>query len=208
MDDVFSIEIDDELTTSTTTTPQKKVDIYVSDLFEFYRRACRNDKWPEFLRALSKYTNISRFMKLRYAAGKWSLNLDGFRGVIDNSDLVASMYMDGGKRENKVLPYDDDNKITFVLVLGSVIIFRPPHKYRGKNEKWMRNLEFRVVIVDERVGDEAEEVVSDADVVAAGADDVVEEEEAAAAEVVPVVVVVDEVAAADDEEEQSVRFPS
>lgn len=70
MDDVFSIEIDDELTTSTTTTPQKKVDIYVSDLFEFYRRACRNDKWPEFLRALSKYTNISRFMKLRYAAGK------------------------------------------------------------------------------------------------------------------------------------------
>ena len=160
MDDVFSIEIDDELTTSTTTTPQKKVDIYVSDLFEFYRRACRNDKWPEFLRALSKYTNISRFMKLRYAAGKWSLNLDGFRGVIDNSDLVASMYMDGGKRENKVLPYDDDNKITFVLVEGSVLIFRPPLQCR--KEKWMRNLEYRVVAAD---------VVADAD----AADDVVEE---------------------------------
>ena len=182
MDDVFSIEIDDELTTST--TAQKKVDIYVSDLFELYRRACRNDKKPEYLTALSKFTNISRFMKLRYAAhvaGEWSLNLDGFRGVIDNCDLVASMYKDSGKRENKVLPYDDDNKITFVLVLGSVLIFRPPLKYRGK--KWMRNLEFRVVFVDDGVRDEEE------------------------AEVVPVVVVVDEVADADDEEEQSVRLP-
>ena len=189
-------------------------EIFIKDLWQLTLSCCRNDEWPEYRKFLSNnYTNITRTMKFRCHdndTNEYSLDLTGFRdqSSINDSDVVAPVYKDGGKKENKVLPYDDDNKITFVLVLGSVIIIRPPHKYRGKNEKWMRNLEFRVVIVDERVGDEAEEVVSDADVVAAGADDVVEEEEAAAAEVVPVVVVVDEVAAADDEEEQSVRFPS
>ena len=100
---------------------------------------------------------------------EYSLDLTGFRdqSTINNSDVVAPMYIDGGKKENKVLPYDDDNKITFVLVEGSVLIFRPPLQYR--RGKWMRNLEYRVV-------------AADAD---AGADDVVEEE------VVPVVAVVD-----------------
>ena len=177
--------------------PIDGTEIYIKDLWQLTLSCCRNDKWPEYRKFLSKFTNIPRHMRFRCHdndTNEYSLDLTGFRdqSTINNSDVVAPMYIDGGKKENKVLPYDDDNKITFVLVEGSVLIFRPPLQYR--KEKWMRNLEYRVVAVD------AEANVVDAD-------DVVEEEEAAAAEVVPVVVVVDEVAAADDEEEQSVCFP-
>ena len=198
--DVFSIEIVDG-----------KAEIFVSKLFEFYRRCCRNDKRPEFLRFLSKFTNIPRTMKLNLFEDWWALNLHGFRkqSEINNSDVVAPMYINGGKKENKVLPYDDDNKITFVLVEGSVLIFRPPLQCR--KEKWMRNLEYRVVAADvvadadaadDVVVEEVEEVevVVDAD----AADDVVEEE----AEVVPVVDADDgDEEAVEEEEEQSVRFP-
>ena len=141
-------------------------------------------------------------MKLSYNSNtdEWSLTLVGFRGKLNNNRTVASFYVNGGRSENKVVPY-----ATFELVVGSVIIFRPPPEYR--QDRFMRNLEFHVVAVD------AEANVVDAD-------DVVEEEEAAAAEVVPVVDAdtaddaVEEVeeaevvVVADDEEEQSVRFPS
>ena len=147
-------------------------------------------------------------MKLSYNSNtdEWSLTLVGFRGKLNNNRTVASFYVNGGRSENKVVPY-----ATFELVVGSVIIFRPPPEYR--QDRFMRNLEFHVVAVDADDEEEAE-VVPVVPVVDAGvvdADDVVEEEaeEEEAAEVVPVVVVVDEVAAADadDEEEQSVRFP-
>jgi hypothetical protein len=145
-------------------------EIFIKDLWQLTLSCCRNDEWPEYRKFLSNnYTNITRTMKLHCHdndTNKYSLDLTGIRdqSTINNSDVVAPMYINGGKKENKVLPYDDDNKITFVLVEGSVLIFRPPLQCR--KGKWMRNLEYRVV--------------------AAGADDVVEEEEAAA-EVVPVV---------------------
>ena len=147
-------------------------EIFGRDLLQCFRHACRNDEMPEYKRSLSNYTNIPRPWKFRCHdndTNEWSLDVTGFRdqSSINNSDVVAPLYKDGGKKENKVLPYDDDNKITFVLVEGSVLIFRPPLQYR--RGKWMRNLEYRVV-------------AADAD---AGADDVVEEE------VVPVVAVVD-----------------
>ena len=128
-----------------------------------------------------------------------SLTLDGCRCKdkdVENNQ-PASFYRNGGKKENKIAPEEK-----FTVQEGDVLIFRPPLQCR--KEKWMRNLEYRVVAAD---GD-------------AGADDVVEEEEAAAAEVVPVVDAdtaddaVEEVeeaevvVVADDEEEQSVRFPS
>ena len=145
---------------------------FIKDLWQLTLSCCRNDEWPEYRKFLSKFSNIPRHMRLRCHdndTNEYSLDLTGFRdqSTINNSDVVAPMYIDGGKKENKVLPYDDDNKITFVLVEGSVLIFRPPLQYR--RGKWMRNLEYRVV-------------AADAD---AGADDVVEEE------VVPVVAVVD-----------------
>ena len=144
-------------------------DIFIKDLWQLTLLCCRNDEWPEHRKFLSKFSNIPRYMKLRchdIDTNEYLLDLTGVRdqSTINNSNVVAPMYINGGKKENKVLPYDDDNKITFVLVEGSVLIFRPPLQCR--KGKWMRNLEYRVV--------------------AAGADDVVEEEEAAA-EVVPVV---------------------
>ena len=170
-----------------------EIEIPIRELFDYYRSCCVNDDMPEFLRALLNYNNLPRHMKLSYNSNtdEWSLTLVGFRGKLNNNRTVASFYVNGGRSENKVVPY-----ATFELVVGSVIIFRPPPEYR--QDRFMRNLEFHVVAVD------AEANVVDAD-------DVVEEEaeEEEAAEVVPVVVVVDEVAAADadDEEEQSVRFP-
>ena len=144
-------------------------EIFIKDLWQLTLSCCRNDEWPEHRKFLSKFSNIPRYMKLRchdIDTNEYLLDLTGVRdqSTINNSNVVAPMYINGGKKENKVLPYDDDNKITFVLVEGSVLIFRPPLQCR--KGKWMRNLEYRVV--------------------AAGADDVVEEEEAAA-EVVPVV---------------------
>ena len=182
-------------------------DIFIKDLWQLTLLCCRNDEWPEYRKFLSKFSNIPRHMRFRcHDNDTMSLTLDGHRYKDDKeNNQPASFYRNGGRKENKIAPEEK-----FTVQEGDLLIFRPPLQYR--KEKWMRNLEYRVVAGDERVGDEeeeAEEVVSDADVVAAGADDVVEEEEAAAAEVVPVVVVVDEVAAADadDEEEQSVRFP-
>ena len=144
-------------------------EIFIKDLWQLTLSCCRNDEWPEHRKFLSKFSNIPRYMKLRchdIDTNEYLLDLTGVRdqSTINNSNVVAPMYINGGKKENKVLPYDDDNKITFVLVEGSVLIFRPPLQCR--KGKWMRNLEYRVV--------------------AAGADVVVEEEEAAA-EVVPVV---------------------
>ena len=185
-----------------------EIEIPIRELFDYYRSCCVNDDMPEFLRALLNYNNLPRHMKLSYNSNtdEWSLTLVGFRGKLNNNRTVASFYVDGGRSENKVVPY-----ATFILVVGSVIIFRPAPEYR--QDRFMRNLEFHVVAVDADDDEEAE-VVPVVPVVDAGvvdADDVVEEEteEEEAAEVVPVVVVVDEVAAADadDEEEQSVRFP-
>jgi hypothetical protein len=185
-----------------------EIEIPIRELFDYYRSCCVNDDMPEFLRALLNYNNLPRHMKLSYNSNtdEWSLTLVGFRGKLNNNRTVASFYVNGGRSENKVVPY-----ATFELVVGSVIIFRPPPEYR--QDRFMRNLEFHVVAVDADDEEEAE-VVPVVPVVDAGvvdADDVVEEEaeEEEAAEVVPVVVVVDEVAAADadDEEEQSVRFP-
>ena len=109
---------------------------------------------------------------------EWSLTLVGFRGKLNNNRTVASFYVNGGRNENKVLPY-----ATFKLVVGSVIIFRPPPEYR--QDRFMRNLEFHVVAVDADDEEEAEVVpVVDAD---DGDEEAVEEEE--------------------EEEEQLVRFP-
>ena len=156
--------------------PIDGTETFIKDLWQLTLSCCRNDEWPEYRKFLSKFTNIPRHTKLRCHDNDTndSLDLTGFRdqSTINNSDVVAPMYIDGRKKENKVLLYDDNSKITFVLVEGSVLIFRPPLQYR--KEKWMRNLEYRVVAVD------AEANVVDAD-------DVVEEEEEAAAEVVPVV---------------------
>ena len=171
-------------------------EIFVREFLECYSRACRNDKMPGYRKFLSNYTNIPRTTKLSrddITTDEWSFDVSGLRDQtkINDNQTVASLYQDGGKAENKVLPY-----ATLKLVVGSEIEFRPPPQYR--KQKFMRHLKFRVVAAD------AEANVVDAD-------DVVEEEaeEEEAAEVVPVVVVVNEVAAADadDEEEQSVRFP-
>ena len=162
-------------------------EIFIKDLWQLTLSCCRNDEWPEYRKFLSNnYTNITRTMKLHCHdndTNKYSLDLTGIRdqSTINNSDVVAPMYINGGKKENKVLPYDDDNKITFVLVEGSVLIFRPPLQYR--NEQWMRNLEYRVV-------------AADAD---AGADDLVEEE------VVPVVADADDGVKEAEEEELEVE---
>ena len=105
-------------------------EIFIKDLWQLTLSCCRNDEWPEYRKFLSKFTNIPRHMRLRcmWDTNEYSLDLTGFRdqSTINNSDVVAPMYIDGGKKENKVLPYDDNNKITFVLVEGSVLIFRPP----------------------------------------------------------------------------------
>ena len=165
-------------------------EIPVRDLLECYSRACRNDKLPGYRKFLSKYTNISTKMKLSrhdITTDQWSVTLDGFRGKLDDNRTVASFYNNGGKAENKVLPY-----ATFKLVVGSEIEFRPPPQYR--KQKFMRHLKFRVVAAD------AEANVVDAD-------DLVEEEEAAE--------VLDADTDADDgvkeaeevEEEELVRFP-
>ena len=143
---------------------------------------------------------------------EYSLDLTGFcdQSTINNSDVVAPMYIDGGKKENKVLPYDDDNKITFVLIEGSVLIFRPPLQYR--NEKWMRNLEYRVVAADAGAGPGSDNVVEEEVVVVAdanGNEDALEEEELEVEET-EVVVVADAVDADDgvkEAGEQSVCFP-
>ena len=161
-------------------------EIFIKDLWQLTLSCCRNDEWPEHRKFLSKFSNIPRYMKLRchdIDTNEYLLDLTGVRdqSTINNSNVVAPMYINGGKKENKVLPYDDDNKITFVLVEGSVLIFRPPLQCR--KEKWMRNLEYRVVAAD------------------ADADDGVGEEEAEEAEVV---VVADGV---EEAEEVLVRFP-
>ena len=165
-------------------------EIFVREFLECYSRACRNDKLPGYRKFLSKYTNISTKMKLSrhdITTDQWSVTLDGFRGKLDDNRTVASFYNNGGKAENKVLPY-----ATFKLVVGSEIEFRPPPQYR--KQKFMRHLKFRVVAAD------AEANVVDAD-------DLVEEEEAAE--------VLDADTDADDgvkeaeevEEEELVRFP-
>ena len=164
-------------------TVDNRIEIPVRELFEYYRSGCHNDD----RRALLNYNNLPRQMKLSYNSNtdEWSLTLVGFRGNLNNNRTVASFYIDGGKSENKVVPY-----ATFKLVVGSVIMIRPPPEYR--QDRFMRNLEFHVVFVD------------------ADADDDEEEEEA---EVVPVVDA-DTDADADDgvkeaeeaEEEQLVRF--
>ena len=177
-------------------------EIFVKDLWQLTVSCCRNDEGPEYRRALLNYTNIPRQMRLRCHdndTNEWSLTLDGHRCKDDKeNNQPASFYRNGGRKENKIAPEEN-----FTVQEGDVLIFRPPLKYR--NEKWMRNLEYRVVAAD-----------------ADAADDVVEEE-AAAAEVVPVVGVVDDgnkeaveeaevvvvadAVDAEEAEEESVRFP-
>ena len=160
-------------------------EIFIKDLLQVTVSCCLDDEGPEYRRALvNNFTNIPRYYRFCcHDNDTMSLTLDGHRCKDDKeNNQPASFYRNGGRKENKIAPEEK-----FTVQEGDVLIFRPPLQHR--KVKWMRNLEYRVVAGDERVGDEeeeAEEVVSDADVVAAGADDVVEEEEAAA-EVVPVV---------------------
>ena len=176
---------------------------FIKDLWQLTLSCCRNDEWPEYRKFLSKFTNIPRHTKLRCHDNDTndSLDLTGFRdqSTINNSDVVAPMYIDGGKKENKVLPYDDNSKITFVLVEGSVLIFWPPLKHRRK--KWMHNLEFRVVFVDEEEAEVVPFVDADTD------DANVSVEEVEQAEVVVVADAVDADNGVKEAEEQSVRFP-
>ena len=166
-----------------------EIEIPIRELFDYYRSCCVNDDMPEFLRALLNYNNLPRHMKLSYNSNtdEWSLTLVGFRGKLNNNRTVASFYVNGGRSENKVVPY-----ATFELVVGSVIIFRPPPEYR--QDRFMRNLEFHVVAVDADADDGAEaEVVPVVPVVDADAGE--------EAEVVPVVPVVD----ADDGDDEAVE---
>ena len=182
-----------------------EIEIPIRELFDYYRSCCVNDDMPEFLRALLNYNNLPRHMKLSYNSNtdEWSLTLVGFRGKLNNNRTVASFYVDGGRSENKVVPY-----ATFILVVGSVIIFRPAPEYR--QDRFMRNLEFHVVAVDADDDEEAE-VVPVVPVVDAGvvdADDGVkeaEEEEELEVEEAEVVVVADD--GVKEAGEQSVSFP-
>ena len=130
-------------------------EIFVRDLLECYSQACRNDKMPGYRKFLSNYTNIPRTAKLSrddITTDEWSFDVSGLRDQtkINDNQTVASLYQDGGKAENKVLPY-----ATLKLVVGSEIEFRPPPQYR--KQKFMRHLKFRVVAAD------AEANVVDAD---------------------------------------------
>ena len=179
-------------------------DIFIKDLWQLTHSCCRNDEWPEYRKFLSKFSNIPRHMRfLCHDNDTMSLTLEGHCCKDDKeNNQPASFYRNGGRTENKIAPEEK-----FTVQEGDLLILRPPLQYR--KEKWMHNLEYRVVAAD-----------ADAD-----AEDGVEEEEAAAAEVVPDVAVVDDVVeeveeevvvvadadAADDvvEEagEQTVRFP-
>ena len=166
-------------------------EISVRDLLQLTVSCCRDDEGPEYRRALvNNFTNIPRHYRFcchDNDTNEWSLTLDGHRCKDDKeSNQPASFYRNGGRKENKIAPEEK-----FTVQEGDVLIFRPPLQHR--KGKWMRNLEYRVVVADADADDVVEEeeakVVADAD---ADADDGVEEE----AEVVPVVVVV--VDAADD----------
>ena len=157
-------------------------EIFIKDLWQLTLSCCRNDEWPEYRKFLSNnYTNITRTMKLHCHdndTNKYSLDLTGIRdqSTINNSDVVAPMYINGGRKENKIAPEEK-----FTVQEGDVLIFRPPLQHR--KGKWMRNLEYRVV-------------AADAD---AGADDLVEEE------VVPVVADADDGVKEAEEEELEVE---
>ena len=181
-------------------------EIFIKDLWQLTLSCCRNDEWPEYRKFLSNnYTNITRTMKLHCHdndTNKYSLDLTGIRdqSTINNSDVVAPMYINGGKKENKIAPEEK-----FTVQEGDVLIFRPPLQHR--KGKWMRNLEYRVVAADADA-DAADDVVEEEEagvvVVADAADDVVEEVEEA-----EVVVDADDgdEEAVEEEGEQSVSFP-
>ena len=138
-------------------------DIFIKDLWQLTLSCCRNDEWPEYRRAVSNnFTNILRGMKFCYHSknDEWSFDVSGLRDQtkINDNQTVASLYQDGGKAENKVLPY-----ATFKLPEGSVIEFRPPPQHRS--EEFSRLLKFMVVAADagadvvdadDGVGEEAE----------------------------------------------------
>ena len=191
-------------------------DIFIKDLWQLTLLCCRNDEWPEYRKFLSKFSNIPRHMRFRcHDNDTMSLTLDGHRYKDDKeNNQPASFYRNGGRKENKIAPEEK-----FTVQEGDVLIFRPPLQCR--KEKWMRNLEYRVVAADANVVDADVDADADAD-----ADDeveeevefnsavvVVEDEEAVVEEVeeAEVVVVADaddgDEEAVEEEEEQLVRFP-
>ena len=184
--------------------PIDGTEILIKDLLQLTISCCRDDEWPGYRTALlNNFTNIPRDMKFSYHSknDEYSLDVSGLRDQtkINDNQTVASFYQDGGKAENKVLPY-----ATLKLVEGSVIEWRPPPQYRL--ERFSRNLKF-MVVADADDGVEEEETAGVV-VVADAADDVVEEVEEAGV----VVVVVSDAVDADDgakeaEGEQLVRFP-
>ena len=189
---LFLVPIRDNQRLMDDAIPIDETEIFIRNLLECYSHACRNDKMPGYRKFLSNYTNIPRTMKLSrddITTDEWSFDVSGLRDQtkINDNQTVASFYQDGGKTENKVLPY-----ATLKLVVGSEIEFRPPPQHR--KQKCMRHLKFRVVAADAEAN-----VVDD--------DDVVEEEEAA--EVVDADTDADDgdKEAVEEEEEQSVRFP-
>ena len=73
--------------------PIDSTDIFVKDLWETTRLCCLiNDTMPGYRKALLKYNNIPRQMRLCCAEGKLSLDLTGFRDQrsINNSDVSFS----------------------------------------------------------------------------------------------------------------------
>ena len=175
-------------------------EIYIKDLWHLTVSCCRDDKGPEYRRALvNNFTNIPRQMRfVRHDNDTMSLTLDGHRCKDDKENQPASFYRNGGRKENKIPPEEK-----FTVQEGTVLMFRPPLQYR--NEKWMRNLEYRVVAAGAGPGSnnvvEAEVVPvvdADADI---DADDGVQEAEEAEEEQLEVV------PAASRLDEPLVRFP-
>ena len=147
-------------------------EIFINNLLQLTVSCCRDDEGPEYRRALvNNFTNLPRHMRFRcHGNYTMSLTLDGYRckdGKENNQP--ASFYRNGGRKENKIAPEEN-----FTVQEGDVLIFRPPLKYR--NEKWMRNLEYRVVAADADAADVVEEEEAEVVVDADTADDVVVEE--------------------------------
>ena len=69
-------------------------------------------------------------------------------GIISGRIAVASVYLDGGKLNNKIKPNQK-----FTLKEGSKIVIRPPVKKRDDNG--MHDVEFRVIeVIEVKLEDE------------------------------------------------------
>ena len=90
---------------------------------------------PSSKKLYRQWTNLPRgFVFFHHGNNIWSYCNDTRR---KNAD-VASVYVDGGRKENKIQPNE-----RFTLKKGSCLFLRPPMEKR--DDKWMHELEFRVV---------------------------------------------------------------